>query len=62
LIRKLYLRFILPLLINSEDKMTDLKKFDDPFNGWGNIAGGFCISFAFILPNIAFMHFVLNWL
>ena len=47
--------------VDSEDKMSDLKKFDDPFNGWGNIAGGFCISFAFILPNIAFMHFVLKW-
>ena len=37
------------------------KKFDDPFNGWGKRAECFCIAFFGFLPNLLFMHVVLEW-
>jgi hypothetical protein len=37
------------------------KQFYDPFDGWGDLAAKFCITFGFLVPNLLFMHVVLHW-
>ncbi len=37
------------------------KEFYDPFKGWGKLAQLFCACFAFFLPNLFFMMYVLDW-
>ena len=37
------------------------KEFYDPFMGWGKLAQVFCACFAFFLPNLFFMMYVLDW-
>ncbi len=37
------------------------KDFYDPFMGWGKKAQFFCACFAFFLPNLFFMMYVLDW-
>jgi hypothetical protein len=37
------------------------KEFYDPFMGWGKLAQLFCACFAFFLPNLFFMMYVLDW-
>jgi hypothetical protein len=37
------------------------KQFYDPFDGWGDLAAKFCITFGFLVPNLLFMHVVLGW-
>jgi hypothetical protein len=34
--------------------------FYDPFDGWGDLAAKFCITFGFLVPNLLFMHVILN--
>lgn len=35
--------------------------FNDPFNGWGDVASKFCIAFALIAPNLLLMKVALGW-